>query len=197
MLVNNMRELNAYDIEVYCNQTEIAYHRPNSKEVLKGYLERIAAAAEDPDESIEIEVKGNKYDTDAATNISLLARKRKLKEEIDNAVGGGIDEERNQTVSRILGNESENYEEEKKMEVKPKQKGESLNFSKPKGSKDGPSSIHFVKNPITTNKEEPRNTSNSTPIHKLQPKGKDNKSLSISSIQMGEFKGKFDCNNVS
>lgn len=186
MLLNSVHEINIYDIELYCNQTEIAYHRPNSRDVLKGYLERMAPIEDDAGTSVEIEIKSHKHDTDAATNISLLGKKKKLREEINNALG---DEERNQTLSRILANDSDNYinnEEEKKMD----NKGESANaYSRPPPAKSKYSkgSINIVNS--ARNYKEELSMGEGIQIPKFQSKNKENKSLTISSIQVGEFKG--------
>jgi len=36
-----IRRLNRADIEVYCNQTEIGYHNPNGREILREYFENV------------------------------------------------------------------------------------------------------------------------------------------------------------
>ena len=191
MLTNSLKDLNTYDIEVYCSQTEIAYHQPNSQEILKGYLERMAALEEAEGENIEIEIKGHKTDTDAATNMSLLGKKKRLKEEIHHV----IEEERNQTLSRILANDSENYpdnneeeEEEKKKHEYREDRGSFEHLPKAKQLKIRHSK-ESVNRPGSARNQAGQRDDQASAGYIPKFKSKDNRSLTISSIQMGDLKG--------
>jgi len=83
MFRNSMNKLKLTNIELYCYQTEIAYHHRNPKEILKNYIARM-----DEDEGSfegqenDNNILGKNYDSEAQTNMSLLGRKKKIKDDI-------------------------------------------------------------------------------------------------------------------
>ena len=77
MLKTSLNRLKLKDFELYCYQTEIAYHNRNSKEIFKKYIEGI----EEENYSIDMDDHENNlmiaHDSEIQTNMSLLSKNKK------------------------------------------------------------------------------------------------------------------------